>query len=87
MEKKIFAEQFEALLEKYSELLVGTTDEEIKEKVKAWAMYTHIAKSMPQLVNHWSALYPDARAEMKEIINEIKLLNEKHRQSMKKIKE
>ncbi|WP_066314327.1 DUF2573 family protein [Bacillus sp. FJAT-29814] len=82
--EKTFADQLEALLEKYSELLVGETDEETKEKVKAWALYSHIAKSMPALINHWSALYPEARAEMKEIINEIKVLNEQHRNSMKK---
>lgn len=82
--EKTFADQLEALLEKYSELLIGETDEEKKEKVKAWALYSHIAKSMPALINHWSALYPEARAEMKEIINEIKVLNEQHRNSMKK---
>jgi hypothetical protein len=82
--EKDFAQQFEALLEKYSELLVGETDGETKEKVKAWAMYSHIAKSMPALIGHWSALYPEARAEMKQIINEIKVLNEQHRQSTQK---
>ncbi|MCM3567522.1 DUF2573 family protein [Neobacillus mesonae] len=83
MEKE-FVQQLDALLEKYSELLVGETNEETKEKVKAWAMYTHIAKSMPPLISHWSALYPNARAEMKEIIQEIKDLNEQHRKSTKK---
>jgi hypothetical protein len=82
--EKTFADQLEALLEKYSELLVGEIDEATKEKVKAWALYSHIAKSMPALINHWSALYPEARAEMKEVINEIKVLNEQHRESMKK---
>ena len=42
--EKVFAEQFEALLEKYSELLVGESNAETKEKVKAWALYSHIAK-------------------------------------------
>ncbi|WP_040203961.1 YusU family protein [Neobacillus jeddahensis] len=79
-----FVQQFEALLEKYSELLVGDSDAETKEKVKAWALYTHIAKSMPALINHWSALYPDAREEMKRMIQEIKQLNEQHRNSIKK---
>ncbi|WP_286229573.1 DUF2573 family protein [Neobacillus mesonae] len=80
MEKE-FIQQLDALLEKYSELLVGQTDEETKEKVKAWAMYSHIAKSMPPLIAHWSALYPDARAEMKQIIQEIKELNEQLKKS------
>lgn len=78
------AEQLEALLEKYSELLVGDTREEVKEKVKAWAFYTHIAKSMPSLAKHWNELYPDAKNEMKQIIAEIKLLNEEKRKSSEK---
>jgi hypothetical protein len=76
---KEFNQQFEALLEKYSELLVGNSSGDVKEKVKAWALYSHIGKSMPALIQHWSALYPGARGEMKEIINEIKQMNEQHR--------
>lgn len=82
--EKVFAQQFEALLEKYSELLVGDSSDEVKEKVKAWALYTHIGKSMPALIQHWSSLYPEARGEMKEVIAEIKEMNEKHRESSKK---
>ena len=82
--EKVFAQQFEALLEKYSDLLVGESTEETKDKVKAWALYTHIAKSMPALAKHWNELYPEAKEEMKVIINEIKQLNEQHRQSSKK---
>ena len=80
MEKE-FIQQLDGLLEKYSELLVGDTSEETKEKVKAWAMYSHIAKSMPPLIGHWSSLYPEAREEMKHLIQEIKQLNEQHRKS------
>ncbi|WP_413309889.1 YusU family protein [Bacillus sp. 1P10SD] len=79
--EKVFVQQFEALLEKYSELLVGESNEETKEKVKAWALYTHIAKSMPALAKHWNELYPDGKEEMKQIVGEIKQMNEKHRRS------
>lgn len=82
--EKVFAKQFEALLEKYSELLVGECNEETKEKVKAWALYSHIAKSMPSLINHWNALYPEAREEMKQIVHEVKQLNEQYRKSIQK---
>jgi hypothetical protein len=82
MEEKVFAQQFEALLEKYSELLVGESNEETKEKVRAWALYTHIAKSMPALAKHWNELYPEAKEEMKQIIGEIKQMNEQHRKSV-----
>jgi Protein of unknown function (DUF2573) len=79
-----FSKQFEGLLEKYTELLVGDHSEEVIEKVKIWALYSHISKSMPPLAKHWNATYPNAKAEMKEMISEIKQLNEKHRQSNKK---
>ena len=84
MMEKTFAKQFEALLEKYSELLVGEATDETMEKVKMWALYTHIAKSMPALTKHWNGLYPDAKEEMKQIINEIKVMNEQHRSSSQK---
>lgn len=81
MMEKEFVQQFEALLEKYSELLVGDSSEETKEKVKAWALYSHMAKSMPALIKHWNGLYPEAKDELKVIINEIKQLNEQHRKN------
>jgi hypothetical protein len=76
-----FSRQFDALIEKYSELLVGKTDTEVMEKVKMWALYTHIAKSMPALAKHWNGLYPEAKENMKILIGDIKELNEQHRSS------
>jgi hypothetical protein len=76
---KVFAQQFEALMSKYSELLVGSSDENIREKVTMWALYSHIAKSMPALAKHWNEMYPDAKSEMKKVIEEIKEMNENHR--------
>jgi hypothetical protein len=81
MMEKAFVKQFEALLDKYSELLVGEATDITKEKVKVWALYTHIAKSMPALAKHWNGLYPDAKEEMMQIINEIKLMNEQTRKN------
>ncbi|MFE8702300.1 YusU family protein [Cytobacillus sp. FJAT-54145] len=83
MEDK-FLSQFEGLLTKYSELLIGETDPELVEKVKIWSLYTHISKSMPPLAKHWNEEYPDAKEEMKRLIMEIKELNEKHRLASKK---
>lgn len=73
-------EQINGLLEKYTELLVGEPTKENVEKVKAWIMYSHIAKSMPPLAKHWNAEYPDARDEIKNVIAEVKELNERNRQ-------
>lgn len=76
-----FKDQFDGLIEKYTELLVGDSSDDLKEKVKMWAIYTHISKSMPPLTKHWNITYPDAKDNLKVIINEIKVLNEKHRES------
>jgi hypothetical protein len=78
VDKKL-QEQFDGLLEKYTELLLGESNDELKEKVQVWALYTHIAKSMPPLTKHWNESYPDAKDGIKELISEIKELNEAHR--------
>ncbi|WP_409302563.1 DUF2573 family protein [Peribacillus sp. SCS-155] len=74
-----FKGQFEALLSKYTELMTGTNGEELEEKVRYWVLYTYIAKTMPALAKHWNALYPKGKEQMMEIISEIKVLNENHR--------
>ena len=75
-----FAGQFEALLEKYTELLVGDSSPELQESVKYWMMYTHISKSMPALARHWNERYPEGKQEILAHMKEIKQLNEQHRQ-------
>lgn len=80
MEKE-FLQQFDSLVEKYSELLVGDSQEVVKEKVKIYSLYSHIAKSMPALAKHWNGLYPEAKNGIIEIMNEVKSLNEQHRKS------
>jgi hypothetical protein len=72
-------EQLDGLLGKYTELLIGESDPELKEKVEAWALYSFIAKSMPPLAKHWNDTYPDAKEEMKALIAEIKMMNEELR--------
>ncbi|MBD7939419.1 DUF2573 family protein [Cytobacillus sp. Sa5YUA1] len=78
MEQKI-----EALVEKYTELLVGESDETLQREVKSWIIYSFIAKQMPPLVKHWNQLYPDGKQEMMEMIKKIKELNEKQRLQQK----
>lgn len=74
-------QQLDGLLEKYTELLIGDETEEGKEKVKAWILYNHIAKSMPPLAQHWNQTYPDAKENIMETIKEIKNLNEQKRKN------
>ena len=83
---KEFPEQFDALLEKYTELLVGESDADKKEMVTQYALYSFIAKNMPALVKHWNSLYPEGKDEMKRIIGEIKAMNEAHRREMSRKK-
>ncbi|WP_110113801.1 YusU family protein [Bacillus sp. CGMCC 1.16541] len=78
MDQKL-KDQFDGLLEKYTELMVGESSEELKEKVQMWALYTYIAKTMPALAKHWNETYPDGKTEMMNVIREIKELNDKHR--------
>lgn len=78
MDQKL-REQFDGLLEKYTELLLGEADEDKKEKVQMWALYTYISKSMPALARHWNERYPEGKEGMKELIQEIKEWNETHR--------
>ncbi|MBU8726487.1 MULTISPECIES: YusU family protein [Bacillus] len=72
-------EKLEGLLEKYTELLLGESTDALKQEVKQWIIYSHIAKSMPPLAKHFNETYPEAKDEIKEIIQRIKLMNEAHR--------
>ncbi|MEW8971377.1 MULTISPECIES: YusU family protein [Mesobacillus] len=76
---KTLTEQMDGLLEKYTELLVGEGSVENIEKVKTWILYSHIAKSMPPLAKHWNAEYPDAREQIKNVITQVKEMNEQQR--------
>jgi hypothetical protein len=73
---KEFEAQFEALVEKMSELLTGDSSPDMVAKVKVWAMYNHIHKSMPALAGHWNQTHPEAKAQMRSIFEEIKSLNQ-----------
>lgn len=72
-------EKLEGLLEKYTELLLGESTDALKQDVKQWIIYSHIAKNMPPLAKHFNKTYPEAKDEIKEIIQRIKLMNEAHR--------
>lgn len=81
-----FKNDFEALIEKFAELLTGETSPELEEKVKYWSMYNHIHKTMPALATHWNQEHPEAKAEVRKLFEEIKELNTAHREAAKKAK-
>lgn len=75
-----FKESFEALVEKYAELLTGDTSPEMTEKIKYWAIYNHIHKTMPALSSHWGGTHPEAKAEVRKLFEEVRDLNQKLRE-------
>ncbi len=72
-------EKLEGLLDKYTELLLGESTDALKQDVKQWVIYSHIAKSMPPLAKHFNETYPEAKEEIKETIQRIKQMNQAHR--------
>jgi hypothetical protein len=71
-----FAAQFDALVEKLAELTTGDTSPDMLDKIKVWAIYNHIHKSMPALASHWSQSHPEARAEVRRIFEEVRDKNQ-----------
>ncbi|PLR92589.1 YusU family protein [Bacillus sp. T33-2] len=80
MDNQFYA-QLDGLLEKYTELLVGNSDPDRVNKVKAWIIYNHIAKSMPPLARHWNSEYPDAKEKIVKVIAEVRELNQLNRKN------
>ncbi|TDL32497.1 DUF2573 family protein [Jeotgalibacillus sp. S-D1] len=75
METKELSDQLKAMVDKYSELLIGDGSEESVEKVTQWILYNHIAKQMPALAKHWNSLYPEGKEEMKKVVLDIQKKN------------
>lgn len=82
MEEK-FLQEFDVLLSNYTELLLGEGCLQLQEKVEKWMLYTYMAKTMPGLVKHWNAQFPDSKQKMIQIIGEIKKINEIQKQNKK----
>jgi len=78
-----FIEEFETLIGNYTDLLLGKEDEELRNKVKIWMLYSSMSKNMPGLVKHWNAKFPESKQAIIDIIGEIKTLNEIERQKRK----
>lgn len=85
MEKKLEAPipELEGLLYKYTELLTGEATPERVEMVKTWILYTHMAKTMPPLVQHWASepAHAEARDQIRGMIEQIKQWNQTKKQT------
>ncbi|MEK8127766.1 DUF2573 family protein [Paenibacillus filicis] len=82
-----FTTEFNALVEKFSELLTGDASEEMVEKIKIWSLYNHIHKTMPALASHWNQNHPESRADIRSLYEEVRELNQKLRETNKKTEE
>lgn len=67
--------EFEALVEKFAELLTGNSSPETVEKIKLWSIYSHIHRSMPALTSHWNQSHPEGKAAIRELFEEVRTLN------------
>lgn len=72
-----FTEEFDGLVEKFSELLTGDTSSEMVEKIKVWAIYNHIHKTMPALASHWNHSHPEGKADIRKLFEEVRDLHQK----------
>lgn len=70
-----FKAAFDELFNKYCELLTGQYDQETVEKVKVYALYSHIHKTMPALAKHWVQDNHEGKEHIKAIFEEVQALN------------
>jgi Protein of unknown function (DUF2573) len=70
--------ELEQLLYKFTELLTGEATPERVEMVKVWCLYSHMAKAMPPLVQHWASEpeHAEARDQIRGMIDQIKEWNQ-----------
>jgi hypothetical protein len=70
-----FEQEFDGLVEKFAELLVGKTDPETIEKIKIWSLFNHMHKSMPNLTGHWNQTHPESKADIRSIFEDVRDMN------------
>lgn len=69
-------QEFEALVETFAERLVGDASPDTIAKIKMWAIYSHIHKSMPALASHWNQMHPEGKADIRRLFEEIRDRNQ-----------
>lgn len=77
--------ELDDLFYKFTELLTGEATEENMEYVRVWALYSHISKVMPPLIQHWSAEpgSEQARAKIKEVFEAVQRLNQENKEKIR----
>jgi hypothetical protein len=70
----------ESLLYSFTEFLTGEANEERVEMVKTWALYNHMLKTMPPLVQHWTNEHPEEKKQLRELFEQIKRWSDEKKQ-------
>ncbi|MBO8172302.1 MAG: DUF2573 family protein [Bacillaceae bacterium] len=76
--------ELDDLIYKFTELLTGEASDEMVEKVVTWSLYSHMLKVMPPLVHHWTADHPEAKAQIREIFEQIQRLNQENKEKIRR---
>ena len=77
--------ELDELFEKFTELLTGEATDKNIEMVKTWALYSHMLKVMPSLVQHWTSeeQHQDAKLKIRGVFEEIQQMNEQNKAKMR----
>jgi hypothetical protein len=67
-----FETEFDALIETFSEMITGSSSPEMVEKIKIWAIYNHIHKTMPALASHWNQEHPEGKVVIRTLFEEVR---------------
>lgn len=78
--KKERVPDIDSLLYSFTEFLTGKADEERVEMIKVWALYNHMLKTMPSLVQHWTNEHPEEKAQLRELFEQVKRWNMEKKQ-------
>ncbi|MBN6186749.1 DUF2573 family protein [Aneurinibacillus sp. BA2021] len=70
----------DSLLYSFTEFLTGEADEERVERIKVWALYNYMLKTMPPLVQHWTNEHPEEKKQLRELFEQVKQWNEAKKQ-------
>ncbi|MEI7026650.1 DUF2573 family protein [Paenibacillus sp. y28] len=74
-----FDKDFDALVEKFAELLTGDTSPQTIDMVVKWSIYNHIHKTMPALTGHWGQHHPESKKEVRQLFQSVIALHNEHR--------
>lgn len=76
-------ELIDSLFVRFTELLVGDASDDKVEMVKVWALYSHMLKVMPNLIQHWKTSHLEENEEIREIFLKIQEWNQQNKEKIR----